>query len=138
VCSALIVGALWGTWHVEYLGDGLLFFAVFIVAAIAISVILARLIRGVSSLAVAGVSHWLLNLAILLLLNFANGSLAEVTAMAAGFVVAAIVVWSWPARTPALLWPSRARRRRLGGQDLARSGSLAHVRGAAPFGRDHE
>jgi hypothetical protein len=61
--------------------------------AVAISVILAELTRGVSSLAVAGVFHWLLNLAILLLLNFANGDLADVTALAAGFVLAAVVLW---------------------------------------------
>lgn len=95
VVSALIVGTLWGTWHVEYFSDGLLFVAIFVTMAVAISVILAELTRGVSSLAVAGVFHWLLNLAILLLLNFANGDLADVTALAAGFVLAAVVLWSW-------------------------------------------
>ena len=64
VVSALIVGVLWGTWHVEYFSDGLLFVAAFLAMAVAISVILAELTRGVSSLAVAGVFHWLLNLAI--------------------------------------------------------------------------
>jgi membrane protease YdiL (CAAX protease family) len=95
VYSALIVGILWATWHVEYYGDGPLFFAAFVVMAIAISVILAELIRGVSSLAVAGVFHWLVNLAVLLLLNFANGDLTDVTALAAGFFVAAVGVWGW-------------------------------------------
>ena len=93
VVSALIVGVLWGTWHVEYFSDGLLFVAAFLAMAVAISVILAELTRGVSSLAVAGVFHWLLNLAILLLLNFANGDLADATALAAGFVLAAVVLW---------------------------------------------
>ena len=93
VVSALIVGVLWGTWHVEYFGDGLLFVGAFLAMAVAISVILAELTRGVSSLAVAGVFHWLLNLAILLLLNFANGDLTDVTALAAGFVLAAVVLW---------------------------------------------
>jgi uncharacterized protein len=92
VVSALIVGVLWGTWHVEYFSDGLLFVAAFLVMAVAISVILAQLTRGVSSLAVAGVFHWLLNLAVLLLINFANGGLAEVTALAAGFVLAAVAL----------------------------------------------
>lgn len=91
--SALIVGILWGTWHVEYFSDGLLFVAAFVAMAVAISVILAELTRGVSSLAVAGVFHWLLNLAVLLLLNFANGGLADVTALAVGFVLAAVVLW---------------------------------------------
>jgi membrane protease YdiL (CAAX protease family) len=93
VVSALIVGVLWGTWHVEYFSDGLLFVAAFMAMAMAISVILAELTRGVSSLAVAGVFHWLLNLAVLLLLNFANGGLADVTALAVGFVLAAVVLW---------------------------------------------
>jgi uncharacterized protein len=92
VVSAVIVGVLWGTWHVEYFSDGLLFVAAFLVMAVAISVILAQLTRGVSSLAVAGVFHWLLNLAVLLLLNFANGGLAYVTTLAAGFVLAAVVL----------------------------------------------
>ena len=90
--SALIVGVLWGTWHVEYYSDGLLFVAAFLVMTVAISVILAQLTRGVSTLAVAGVFHWLLNLAVLLLINFSNGSLAEVTALAAGFVLAAVAL----------------------------------------------
>ena len=98
VVSALIVGILWGTWHVEYFSDGLLFVVIFVAMAMAISVILAELTRGVSSLAVAGVFHWLLNLAVLLLLNFANGGLADVTALAAGFVLAAVVLWSWGRR----------------------------------------
>jgi hypothetical protein len=38
------------------------------------------------------VFHWLLNLAIVLLLNFAAGDLADVTALAAGFVLAASVL----------------------------------------------
>jgi membrane protease YdiL (CAAX protease family) len=92
VVSALIVGVLWGTWHVEYFSDGPLFVAAFLVMAVAISVILAQLTRGVSSLAVAGVFHWLLNLAVLLLINFSNGSLADVIALAAGFVLAAVAL----------------------------------------------
>jgi uncharacterized protein len=93
VVSALIVGVLWATWHVEYFSDGLLFFAAFLVLAVAISVILAVLTRGASSLAVAGVFHWLVNLAVLLLLNFATGSLTDVTVLAVGFVIAAVVLW---------------------------------------------
>jgi hypothetical protein len=74
VVSALIVGVLRGTWQVEYFSYGLLFVAAFVAMAVAISVILAQLTHGVSSLAVAGVFHWLLNLAVLLLISFANGA----------------------------------------------------------------
>jgi len=90
--SALIVGILWGTWHVMYLSDGPLFFALFLVLTIAFSVIMAELTRGVSSLPVAGAFHWLINLATLLLLNFANGSLADITTLAIGFTAAAILI----------------------------------------------
>jgi hypothetical protein len=70
----------------------------------------------VSSLAVAGVFHWLLNLAILLLLNFANGDLADVTALAAGFVLAAVVLWGCARLRPEL---SQADTHQSPGTDLA-------------------
>jgi uncharacterized protein len=92
VVSALIVGVSWGTWHVGYFSDGMLFVAVFVLLTVAFSVILAELTRGASSLAVAGVFHWLVNLAVLLLLNFANGDLADLVALAVTFVGAAIVL----------------------------------------------
>lgn len=90
--SAVIVGTMWGTWHVDYLSDGPRFFAMFLVLAIAFSVIMAELTRGVSSLPVAGVFHWLINLATLLLLNFAKGNLTDITTLAIGFTTAAILI----------------------------------------------
>jgi uncharacterized protein len=90
--SAVIVGVLWGTWHVMYLSDGPLFFALFLVLTITFSVIMAELTRGVASLPVAGVFHWLINLATLLLLNFATGNLTDITTLAVGFTIAAILV----------------------------------------------
>jgi len=92
VISALIVGVLWGTWHPAYLSDGLLFFAVFVMTTVALSVIMAQLTRGASGLVVGGVFHWLVNLATLLLLNWANGNLTEMTEVAIGFLIAAIVL----------------------------------------------
>ena len=91
VTSALIVGLFWGTWHPAYVSDGLLFFATFVLMTMALSVIMAQLTRGVSGLVVGGVFHWLVNLATLLLLNWANGNLAELTEVATGFLIAAIV-----------------------------------------------
>lgn len=104
IAAALIVGVLWATWHVEYYGNGPLFLAAFTVMAVAISVIMAELIRGVSGLAVAGIFHWLINLATLLLLNFAAGNLTDVTALAASFSAAALAVCAYPklrSRAPA-------------------------------------
>lgn len=100
VVSALIVGVMWGTWHVEYFSNGLPFMSVFLVMTMAISVILAKLIRRVSSLAVAGTFHWLLNLAVLLALNFGDGDRGALFALAGSLVVVAIVVWAHPR-----LWP---------------------------------
>jgi hypothetical protein len=90
--GALIELQPWGTWHVMYLSDGALFFALFLLLAIALSVIMAELTRGVSSLPVAGAFHWLINLATLLLLNFASGSLTDITTLVIGFAIAALVV----------------------------------------------
>jgi uncharacterized protein len=90
--SAVIVGTLWGTWHVMYLSDGALFFVLFLLLTIALSVIMAELIRGVSSLPVAGVFHWLINLATLLLINFASGNLTDITTLTIGFTTAAILI----------------------------------------------
>jgi len=90
--SALIVGILWGTWHVMYLSDGPLFFGLFLLLTMALSVIMAELTSGVSSLPVAGVFHWLINLATLLLLNFAGGSLADIATLTIGFTTAAILI----------------------------------------------
>jgi uncharacterized protein len=90
--SAIIVGILWGTWHVMYVSDGPLFFVLFVLLTVAFSVIMAELTSGVSRLPVAGVFHWLINLATLLFINFANGSLADITILTAGFAAAAILV----------------------------------------------
>jgi len=92
VISALIVGLFWGTWHPAYVSDGLLFFAMFVLTTMALSVIMAQLIHGVSGLVVGGVFHWLVNLATLLLLNWANGNLADMTEVTIGFLLAAIVL----------------------------------------------
>ena len=80
-----------GIWP-TYFGYGLPFVAVFV--TMAVSVIMGVLVRntGAGSLAVAGVFHWLLNLGILLLLNFENGSLRDMTVLAAVSVVAAVAV----------------------------------------------
>jgi uncharacterized protein len=100
VASALIVGFVWGTWHENYVSDGLLYYAVFVAAAMCLSVIMAEMIRGVSSLAVAGVFHWLLNLGTLMLLNFTNGDLTEMSMWAAVVAVAAVAVRCLAKRSP--------------------------------------
>lgn len=102
VASALIVGFMWGTWHANYLSDGLLFYAVFIAASMCLSVIMAEMIRGVSSLPVAGVFHWLLNLGLLMLVpNFTNG-LTVIPVWTACLAVVAVVVRCLAKRSPEL------------------------------------
>jgi len=77
LASALVLGFAWGTWHFGVTSNGLLVYAVFVATAMCLSVIMAEMIRGVSSLAVAGVFHWLLNIGILMPLN--NFNLTEMT-----------------------------------------------------------
>jgi membrane protease YdiL (CAAX protease family) len=98
--SGVLVGAFWGTWHVEYFGYGALFMTVFLVAAMALSVTLAILVRntGLGSLLIAGAFHWLLNLGVFLLLDFEGGSLRNVAVLAGGAVVTAATVWQIQAR----------------------------------------
>lgn len=96
VISALIVGLMWGTWHVEYFTYGLPFIAGFLVLTVAVSVIMARLVRGVSSLAVAGTFHWLLNLLILLALTIDDHHPATLVTLDAVLMLAAVAVWSLP------------------------------------------
>ncbi|WP_052489074.1 CPBP family intramembrane glutamic endopeptidase [Streptomyces sp. 150FB] len=92
--SAVVVGLLWGTWHVEYYGFGAAFFAAFMVMTVALSVILGVLVKGAGAgaLLVAGTFHWLVNLGILLLLDFERGNLVNMASLAACAVVVALGV----------------------------------------------
>jgi uncharacterized protein len=101
LASALIVGFAWGTWHLGVTSNGLLVYAVFVATAMCLSVIMAEMIRGVSSLAVAGVFHWLLNIGILMLLNnFTNINLTEMTVFAVCVAATAVVVRCFAKRSP--------------------------------------
>jgi hypothetical protein len=74
---------------------------VFVATAMCLSVIMAEMIRGVSSLAVAGVFHWLLNIGILMLLNnFTNINLTEMTVFAVCVAATAVVVRCLAKRSP--------------------------------------
>jgi membrane protease YdiL (CAAX protease family) len=92
--SSLIVGVLWGTWHIQYYGFGLLFLATFVLTTMAVSVIFGILTENTGwwSLLVAGVLHWLLNLGILLLADFEHGGQLTVTVLAVVSVAAAVIV----------------------------------------------
>ncbi|GAA1661196.1 hypothetical protein GCM10009765_08290 [Fodinicola feengrottensis] len=95
IVSAVIVGVLWSTWHIQYYAFGPAFFLSFVTMSVAVSLIMAVLVRGTSrrgSLLVAGVFHWLLNLGILILLNFEQGGLRNMLILAASSVVIAAVV----------------------------------------------
>lgn len=91
--AALVVGVLWGTWHVQYYAFGAAFVAAFLVMTVAISVIMSDLVRGVGAgggaLLVAGSFHWLMNLGTLTLLDCEQGSLVNMVILAGGSTAAA-------------------------------------------------
>ncbi|MFB7666034.1 CPBP family intramembrane glutamic endopeptidase [Kitasatospora sp. NPDC056138] len=98
--SAVAVGVLWGTWHVQYYRFGLAFVAAFLVMTVAISLLMSVLVKGAGAgaLLVAGTFHWLLNLGILLLLDFEQGDLVTMAALAACSAVVAASVQGFARR----------------------------------------
>ncbi|WP_163507470.1 CPBP family intramembrane glutamic endopeptidase [Fodinicola acaciae] len=91
--SSVVVGVLWGSWHVQYYRFGFAFLATFVVTTVAVSVIFGVLTEGSGwwSLPIAGILHWLLNLGILLFADFQHGGQPTVTVLAVVSVVAAAI-----------------------------------------------
>ncbi|MFJ6138579.1 CPBP family intramembrane glutamic endopeptidase [Kitasatospora sp. NPDC092286] len=84
VAAAVVVGVLWGAWHVQYLRFGAAFMTAFMVMTVAVSVILAVLVSGAGTgtLLVAGTLHCLINLGTLGVLDIEGGDVAGMTALA--------------------------------------------------------
>lgn len=78
--SGVVVGLLWGAWHVQVLARGPLHAAAFLSTTVALSVILAVLLDRLRSgvLIIAGLFHMLINLGVLLLAGEGGGSAAVV------------------------------------------------------------
>jgi membrane protease YdiL (CAAX protease family) len=91
--SSIVVGVLWGLWHPGALVEGLGFGVAFLVASVALSVILGEHLRHAhgNNLMVAAVFHALVNLSMLLLFGEEDGDEYAMWALAIAFGVAAAV-----------------------------------------------
>ncbi|KAA0022455.1 CPBP family intramembrane glutamic endopeptidase [Antrihabitans cavernicola] len=75
VVSAVLVGLMWGVWHIQYFAFGPLVVAGFLVSTVSMSLIMAALIERApgGNLLIAGTFHWLINIGLLLLMNEEDG-----------------------------------------------------------------
>ncbi|WP_112248659.1 CPBP family intramembrane glutamic endopeptidase [Kribbella monticola] len=91
--SSLIVGLLWGFWHIGGFEHGLVYMGLFVVMAVAISVVIGAVLQiaGGANLAVATAAHAAINLGLLLLFDEENGDKFALGTLAAVWVVAATV-----------------------------------------------
>ncbi|GAA4984024.1 hypothetical protein GCM10023317_08480 [Actinopolymorpha pittospori] len=94
VTSGVLVGLLWGCWHVQVFAFGSAYVVAFLISAVALSVILAVLVEGTRgrNLLVAGSFHALVNLGLLLLLPEESGDLRAETIFSSACVLGALVV----------------------------------------------
>jgi membrane protease YdiL (CAAX protease family) len=91
--SSVIVGLLWGFWHIGGFEHGLVYMGLFVVMAIAMSVLLGAVLQAArdANLAVATAFHAAINLGMLLLFNEESGDKFAMGALAGVWVVAAAV-----------------------------------------------
>src|SRR5690348_14400525 len=97
--ASLVVGLMWGGWHVPVFANGAGFGLAFLVAAVSLSVILGTAnsdLRG-NYLLPAAVFHTLINLGLLLILDEENGSVPAMPTFAVACLAAA-VAWLLLAR----------------------------------------
>jgi membrane protease YdiL (CAAX protease family) len=94
--SALIVGVLWGFWHIGGFAHGLAYMGLFVVMATALSVVLAVVLRDArrTNLVVATVAHAAVNLSLIGLFAEEDGGLFPMAVLAAVWTVAAVAVSS--------------------------------------------
>ncbi|MFF4845841.1 CPBP family intramembrane glutamic endopeptidase [Streptomyces collinus] len=77
VASSVVVGALWGAWHVQVFAQAPLYAAGFLVATVAMSVVLGVTLEGTGGwrrLLLAGGFHALVNIGLLLFLDEESGA----------------------------------------------------------------
>jgi membrane protease YdiL (CAAX protease family) len=103
--AAILVGLLWGCWHIQVFASGPAFTAAFLVAAVAISVILAVVLDASPghAIVIASCGHVLLNLGVLVVVGEAAGASVELSFAAACGIVAtiAVLVRRWARSQPA-------------------------------------
>jgi membrane protease YdiL (CAAX protease family) len=92
--SALIVGVLWGFWHIGGFANGLAFMGLFVVMATALSVVMGVVLWRArrTNLVVATAAHAAVNLALILLFDEEGGDLFPMAVLAGVWTVTAVVV----------------------------------------------
>jgi membrane protease YdiL (CAAX protease family) len=90
VTTGVVVGFIWGLWHVQVIALGPWFLSAFLAGTVGMSVLLALLLhrRGAPDLLVAGVFHFLINIGLLVVLDEESGNAAPEIA----FGLAALLV----------------------------------------------
>ena len=92
--SSLIVGVLWGFWHIGGFANGLVYMGLFVVMATALSVVMGAVLQGArrTNLVVATAAHAAVNLALILLFDEEKGDVFSMAVLAAVWTVAAVVL----------------------------------------------
>ncbi|MFG1623996.1 CPBP family intramembrane glutamic endopeptidase [Kribbella sp. NPDC049227] len=100
--SSLIVGVLWGFWHVGGFAHGVVYMGLFVVMATALSVVMGAVLQSArgTNLAVATAAHAAVNLGLILLFTEEDGDLFPIAVLAVVWTIAAILTHRSTARKP--------------------------------------
>jgi uncharacterized protein len=100
--TSVIVGLVWGVWHVGVFGYGPWYTAIFLVSTVSMSVTMGLALDGVGAhrLVLAGGFHLLINLGLLLFLDVESGALLPEALFAAACLITALL---WVVRRPATI-----------------------------------
>ncbi|MFJ7068521.1 lysostaphin resistance A-like protein [Streptomyces sp. NPDC101115] len=100
VAASLLVGLVWGAWHVRVFAQAPAYAAGFLVATVAMSLVLGLALERVraSRLLLAGGFHTLVNLGMLLFMDEESGAVLPMVLFGAACLAAAV---PWLLRTPA-------------------------------------
>lgn len=92
--AAVVVGLLWGVWHIGAFAEGWAYAALFILFAVSLSVILAEMPRDAKGgrLPMAAAYHALINLGMLVWFNEEDGSRLAMGTLATASTIAAVAV----------------------------------------------
>jgi membrane protease YdiL (CAAX protease family) len=90
--TSVIVGLLWGFWHIGGFEHGLVYMGLFVVMAVALSIVMGAVLQlaGGANLAVATAAHAAVNLGMLLLFDEENGDKFAMGILAVVWTIAAI------------------------------------------------
>ncbi|GAA2818979.1 CPBP family glutamic-type intramembrane protease [Kribbella solani] len=114
--SSLIVGLLWGFWHIGGFANGIVFMLLFVVMATSMSVVMGAVLAGArrTNLVIATVMHAAVNLWLILLFTEEKGNLFPIAVLAVVWAITAYVVHSVQVRRSVVVQNRSARPVRLG------------------------